>query len=549
MDEYIGYYGNEIPIEYRDKITRLEHLAQLVHSEEIFRVGEELVNHIPIKDQLFRERIVGIVYYYYAKAAFLKDDQEAAWMYIVKSLGYIQEGGSTQLLGKVYLLLGDIAFSSEDYTSALESYLSVVDLCENTVFVEEKVWALFHYGRMMMENSHFQHAKDAYQEGLELCTDRIIHQIGLSVYLRAVGGILICCWKLNDSEQADFYFFHLQKYADEVTMERELDTEFGFLNLIWFIKHEMEENYGRKEEEIISSLDNWKPDKTSKTVILLVLKFLIQQERYSLIEQFIHWVDHNENSTFTEKVKEWIPEIKLEFYLKKGDCKQLCTAGEELLAQGEKNKQGRKNAFHKLSSMRREMKRIEQLKIELSLMNENLLSESLHDPMTGLPNRVFFADYATELIQKLRLKKTKCVVGVLDIDCFKCVNDTYGHIVGDESVIRIAKAIEDWCDGRIFCARYGGDEFVVIGENISKSEMEEKALKLKNQLILMEVKNSSSPVAPYITLSQGYFVHEVGEEENLWNFLSEADNLMYQIKRTTKNGFLVKDEWKNGKQK
>ena len=543
MDELMDYYGIMIPIEYCPKIREIEMQISTVNLIEIYQNGEAVVDCIPMKYQQYRERIVGLIYYYYAYSANIKKDHDSAWTYIIKALGYVQGEGNTQMLAKVYLLLGNIAFRNGDQTSAVESYLSVLELCEGDQYLEEKIRASFQYGKILMDYSHYEHAAEAYREGLQYCSMELVEKVGYLVYLRALCGLIICFWKLNKEDLADEYMDKLLNIQKERLYNRKMDVEIYCMKLVWALKHDQVDSIDFLEEEILWVLDDWKPESASKTAMTIILKFLLNKGRVSLIRNFYSWLSRQKNSESLIQLKEWMVEIRLAYCLEYDSCEELYKAGAEVLSQGEKHKMNRRNSFHRLSSMREEIRRIEKLQMELSLMNDHLLSDTLHDAMTGLPNRVYFADYAAQMVERLRDNSINLVVGIVDIDFFKCVNDTYGHVVGDESIIKIGKAISDWANGRLFCARYGGDEFVVIGENILTSEMEEMAFQLKESLKRMEIRNSSSPVAPYITLSQGYFVHPVEEGHNIWNFLTEADNLMYQIKRTTKNDFRVRDTW------
>ena len=545
MNELTEYYGIQIPTEYYSEIEKLNTQIQVSQLKEIYYNGEVIVDHIPMKYQQYRERIVGIVYYYYAFCAMINENQEAAWTYIIKALGYVQGEGTTQMLTKIYLLLGDIALFYGDQTSAIESYLSVLELCEGENWVEEKVRAYFQYGRIMMDYSHFEQAVDSYEKGLKDCSGELISRLGETIYLRTTGGLIICYWKLKKDDLAEKYLDQLEEEQKFRLKGPEMDFEIKCLKLIRSLKHEKQEEASILERETLELLPTWKPERASKATTILILKFLLLQKRDLYLTRFFDWIEKQEESEVMDRMKDWIAEIRFAYYLNSGDCTDLYEAGEELLVQGERHKMDRRNSFHRLSSMRAEIRRIEKLQIELSLMNENLLSDTLHDAMTGLPNRVYFADYAAQMVERLRGSLIPMVVGIVDIDFFKCVNDTYGHVVGDESVIRIGKAIEEWAGNRLFCARYGGDEFVIIGQGLSGAEMEEMALQLKNRLREMEIRNSSSPIAPYITLSQGYFIHKVEKELNIWNFLTVADNLMYQIKKTTKNDFQVSTDWKN----
>lgn len=545
MSELTEYYGIQIPTEYYSEIEKLDTQIQVSQLKEIYYNGEVIVDHIPMKYQQYRERLVGIVYYYYAFCAMKNENQEVAWTYIIKALGYVQGEGTTQMLAKIYLLLGDIALFNGDQTSAIESYLSVLELCEGENWVEEKVRAYFQYGRIMMDYSHFEQAVDSYEKGLKDCSEEMICILSETLYMRTICGLIICYWKLYKDDLAEKYLIQLEQNQKLRLNGTELSFEIKCLKVICLLKHDKQEEASILEEEVMDLLPYWKPERATKAATILVLKFMLRQKRDLFMNRFFVWVQEQEDSEAISSMKDWVAEIRFAYCLNNGDCKDLYDAGEELLSQGERHKMDRRNSFHRLSSMRGEIRRIEKLQIELSLMNENLLSDTLHDAMTGMANRVYFADYAAQMVERLRGSSTPMVVGIVDIDFFKCVNDTYGHVVGDESVIRIGKAIEEWAGNRLFCARYGGDEFVIIGEGLSVAEMEEMALQLKNRLREMEIRNSSSPIAPYITLSQGYFIHKVEKELNIWNFLTVADNLMYQIKKSTKNDFQVSTDWNN----
>ena len=545
MSELTEYYGVQIPIEYYSQIEKLDTQIQISQLKEIYLNGEVIVDHIPMKYQQYRERIVGIVYYYYAYSALKEDDQDAAWNYIIKALGYVQGEGSTQMLAKIFLLLGDIALFNGDQTSAIESYLSVLELCEGESWVEERVRAYFQYGRIMMDYSHFEQAIEVYEKGVQDCTNDIIQKLSAPIYLRTIGGLILCYWKIKKDDLAEKYLKQLEQDQELWIKDHEMDTDIKCLKLVCLLKHGKQDEVSNLENEIMESLPGWKPERAMKTAMILIFKFLLLQKREQFINLFFDWIYAQDDSEAIERVKDWIAEIRLAYCLESGNCTELYAAGKELLSQGERHKMNRRHSFHRLFSMREEIRRIEKMQIELSLMNENLLSDTLHDAMTGLPNRVYFADYAAQMVERLRNTNTSMVVGIIDIDYFKCVNDTYGHVVGDESVIRIGKAIEEWAGSKLFCARYGGDEFVVIGENLSVAEIEEMASQLKNQMRTMEIRNSSSPIAPYITLSQGYFIHSVELELNIWNFLNAADNLMYKIKKTTKNDFHISTTWCN----
>ena len=82
-------------------------------------------------------------------------------------------------------------------------------------------------------------------------------------------------------------------------------------------------------------------------------------------------------------------------------------------------------------TVHKERLRVQKLQQEMLLLNEQLMVQSQHDALTGLPNRAYLNDFAETTLT--RALKNNCTIGVeiLDIDYFKNINDSYGHIEGD----------------------------------------------------------------------------------------------------------------------
>ncbi len=104
-------------------------------------------------------------------------------------------------------------------------------------------------------------------------------------------------------------------------------------------------------------------------------------------------------------------------------------------------------------------------------MEQQLLHDALHDALTGLPNRALFLNRLEQ-----QLKKTKSqdnylfAVLFLDLDRFKVVNDSAGHSIGDKLLIEIARRLERCISSTDTVARFGGDEFTILVENIHTIE-------------------------------------------------------------------------------
>ena len=96
-----------------------------------------------------------------------------------------------------------------------------------------------------------------------------------------------------------------------------------------------------------------------------------------------------------------------------------------------------------------------------------LSHKAMHDALTGLPNRTLFLDRLKHSVIRAKRHHTLMAVMFLDLDGFKPINDTYGHDVGDRLLVALAGRLQDGLRGSDTAARFGGDEFMVLCEDVA----------------------------------------------------------------------------------
>jgi diguanylate cyclase (GGDEF)-like protein/PAS domain S-box-containing protein len=100
-------------------------------------------------------------------------------------------------------------------------------------------------------------------------------------------------------------------------------------------------------------------------------------------------------------------------------------------------------------------------------LQDELTHQAFHDSLTGLANRALFKDRVEQGLARLRRRRRPLAVFFLDLDCFKAINDSFGHAIGDALLIAVSKRLGDCVRAEDTVARLGGDEFAVLVENLA----------------------------------------------------------------------------------
>ena len=165
---------------------------------------------------------------------------------------------------------------------------------------------------------------------------------------------------------------------------------------------------------------------------------------------------------------------------------------------------------------------------ELAIATQELSRRALHDELTGLPNRALFWEHLAHRLATVDRRQTGFAVLFLDVDDFKIINDTLGHAAGDQLLVDLASRLRAALRAGDTAARVGGDEFVVLLDDVSNQEA---ALVVAERL-------SEALRAPYkigtdgriATASIGVAVGPDGLE-TADDVVAAADAAMYDAKR------------------
>lgn len=176
--------------------------------------------------------------------------------------------------------------------------------------------------------------------------------------------------------------------------------------------------------------------------------------------------------------------------------------------------------------------------IELMEYVKQMENKATRDQLTGLHNRGYLFEVGQQVFTKARTNQLPLAVGILDIDLFKNVNDTYGHEVGDLALINVANLFKKHCHKHDIVIRLGGEEFCFLISSSNNPEVYFEMLRRSIETMELPLQNGGKLK---ITASIG-IAYELGE--TLENTLHTADMALYQAKEQGRNRIVISNEAK-----
>jgi diguanylate cyclase (GGDEF)-like protein len=178
---------------------------------------------------------------------------------------------------------------------------------------------------------------------------------------------------------------------------------------------------------------------------------------------------------------------------------------------------------------------------KVKYLNNKLQHMAYHDSLTGLPNRYKLANDFQKALTNSKLNNRRFAVLFIDLDRFKFINDTMGHDTGDKLLIQVSNRLKGNVRSGDVVARQGGDEFIILLENIAPTEVTSIAERIVNSFNI-----------PFILEGEEYFSSpSIGislfpkDGKDFNTLIKNADNAMYVSKSRGKNTFYFYNQENN----
>ncbi|MGN0341247.1 MAG: GGDEF domain-containing protein [Roseburia sp.] len=485
------------------------------------------------------EWLLGYAFYHSGEVYYLRNDLEQMFHSMFRSLSYLEHTGQYGLLVRGYNILAITAMNQGNAPFALDYYLKGLNYCEKYDLFDVGIMIRINIGTMYNNCGEYAQAAHYLEESYTLLQQyREIAEYYNALMSIYIGMINSCIYRQQLDRAIDYMSRIRSECGDYMQEEDRLVYACSQARIFQL------QGKSRQRDEAISNVHELICQQMPLLDIFDDLYeyclMLLGLERYQELRYILEQLETMARNADSGNMQKRILTLKARGFLKEGDeegYRQITVHLFELEEALEK--ESRRMVLHMLS-VRRELEESQRYRRRMEQENRKLLERSQTDPLTGLANRFHLNSYVEEKFATARENVEPFGVEILDIDYFKQYNDNYGHQAGDSCIRAIARILQKMEEtGKIFCARYGGDEFIVIYEACSRSDVERLTRELKQEIEDLSMKHEFSQAASIVTISQGICFDIPGPEQKAEDFLRAADQMLYRVKEQSRNSILI----------
>lgn len=493
------------------------------------------------------DSLIAFGYYYKGVAFYVINDGLRFYGAVTNALSYLHKAEEWELMARCYNFLGISSVNRGNAAVALDYYLNAIDCCKKAksglveATVQTNIGALYILcGRYADALECLEYAYDYFNKHPEhpnydnymVC----IYENMAKAYLYKEKLIEAkCCFERIYSEHA--------AYCDESVMVTVHCIEAMYYHAA---------GDDEKCEKNISLVYKKTSDKMSIMDMFDdyydFCKVLLERDKEKEFWYIISIIEPLVKSLDMVSLYRRVLGLKLKLYRKKKQNEEYMRSSVLFFELSERAEVENKTMMNNVLTLRKTLERVSHEKKEIEAQNKILQKKSETDALTGLSNRFRLNEYFEEVFQRALTENKTLTVEILDIDFFKEYNDGHGHQLGDECIRRVASMVQSMEEFGAFTARYGGDEFILIYEGITKEQATEYAAELRNRVINLQIEHPLSKVSKCITISQGICLDVPLPGNSMWDYLRAADDMLYRVKQKKRNNFCIGNLIQSGDQ-
>lgn len=527
--------------EYSDDVQQW--IQQVLQNREInaeltLKYAKDIIEYGQKNDDC---KLMGVGYYYSGEIYYGLNDGEHFFETMNRALSYLNQAEEWDLMTRCYNYLGIVALNRGNIPIALDYYLNGLNYCETYGFSDQSIVFYVNLGVLYYECGRYADSQNALEKAYDLMMKSPIRQ-HYDTYMFCIYGNLARALAMQNKLD------RVKEVLDRVHEDHWDGGQILDKVSIYCVQVRYYHRMGMEKErdESIQKIMELMPQN------LIVLDFFFdfydcckvlleadQDEAFWHIIDILEPLVRNFNIT---NLHLKIISLKMKYYRKKEKNAEFLQAAGLYYEMSELMEAETNKMVSSVIALRRNLEAVKLARQKIEQENAVLQRKSELDPLTKMANRFRMNDYSDHVFAAAMADAIPLAVEILDIDYFKEYNDNYGHQQGDRCLEQIAGAIKQLTEeNHAFCARYGGDEFVIIYENVTKEQAVSFAAELKRRVMDLQIEHRFSKALPVVTVSQGLCWDVPVKGNKMWDFLHSADNMLYRVKKFSRNNYCVGD--------
>ena len=488
------------------------------------------------------QKLTGLGLYYLAECYWQKGEYENTMQCLTEGVGCLENARMYELLAKAHNMMGAVSDRKNNRMLALRSYYNSLKYAEKYHFYYIQGMAesniAYTLVRMRLRQEAIQHYRiaiacyDKSEKTYQLNYNRINCMIECG-----------CCHMyLGEMEEALQLWNEIEKILREAP-----ESYYSKITLeMYRISCELLQGHEEEALKLASDLLEQLSDRDvfeeimDELVILAGILAILPDGKY--LEELIRIIDEKHIEEHYNIFLDLYP-FKSELLQKKGLTWEYIDYTRQYFDIYEKYQQENREALINVIELQNRLKNVTLDWTNMKASNRELESLAMHDELTGLANRTFLHEYLTSSFEHAYEEHELMGVELMDIDFFKEYNDHYGHLAGDQCLKAIAGVLrKQQVPGKIFCARYGGDEFMILYTGMTVEKIRRVAEDILREVRKLKLPHECSNCSNYVSVSQGVFVRIPVGNNKEWDFTSRADELLYKAKSCGRNSICLSTE-------
>ena len=453
-------------------------------------------------------------------------------------------------------LIGIAYFYNSMYEDALKYLLQALDLLKELKDDFLLSTILNNIGEVFRESIKYDEALKYYYRSLRICTD-INSKTNAAAVLNNIGEIYFIENKYDDALKYFTKSYNILIEEKHMVTLGEVENNLGKVQYI-------NENYSKAAEYFFSSLKRL--DKVENKfyaidVLVNIAKLQLEKDSDKSLYYFEKAIQYAEKINAKKKLS-LVCKIVADYYEKIGNYREAL------------------ENFKRYHGVEQEIKtsivgnKLEILKIQLEHLDENdkfqeikmvnkrlgieilnqtnelnkieklnkvLEKKAFEDELTGVPNRSYINYHLNKTLEEALLDDQTVILFIIDIDYFKKYNDYWGHLGGDECLIKVANCLKDiQVKRKDTFGRYGGEEFIYYGKNINYDQALELGNLIRNEVEKLSLNYIVDNNCCMLTISVGGVLGKFSDFINISNMIEIADKELYKAKNIGRNVTFLK---------